>query len=192
MIEGDNYHSLAVLNFTHNKAVDVIYIDPPYNTGNEGWIYSDNVNSPMMQEWLKANKPVDNEDLTRHDKWLCMMTPLLKLLRELLTEDGVIFISVDDNEITNLRLIMDEIFNGLNFVACVVAQLNPRGRTLDRFFAKTHEYILVYAKNVNLDSSLNLLEKVGDQLDTYNKKDENGIYRELELRNRNPVFNQRP
>ena len=190
IIHGDNLLALKALLPTYAGKVKCIYIDPPYNTGNEGWIYSDNVNSPMMQEWLKANKPVDNEDLTRHDKWLCMMTPRLKLLRELLTEDGVIFISVDDNEITNLRLIMDEIFNGLNFVACVVAQLNPRGRTLDRFFAKTHEYILVYAKNVNLDSSLNLLEKVGDQLDTYNKKDENGIYRELELRNRNPVFNR--
>ena len=131
LIEGDNYHALSVLNYTHQGKIDVIYIDPPYNTGNEKWKYNDNVNSPMMQEWLKSNTPVDKDDLTRHDKWLCMMTPRLKLLKELLTNDGVIFISIDDNEVNNLRLINDEIFDDLNFVACVVAQLNPRGRTLD-------------------------------------------------------------
>ncbi|OGK38150.1 DNA methylase [Candidatus Roizmanbacteria bacterium RIFCSPHIGHO2_12_FULL_41_11] len=188
IIHGDNLKALKALLPTYGGKIKCIYIDPPYNTGNEKWAYNDNVNSPMMQEWL--GKIVDKEDLTRHDKWLCMMTPRLKLLRELLSDDGVIFVSIDDNEINNLRLITDEIFGDLSFVACVVVQLNPRGRTLDRFFAKTHEYILVYAKDASIDSSINLLEKVGDQLQTYSKRDNTGIYRELELRNRNPVFNR--
>lgn len=188
IIHGDNLKALKALLPTYAGKIKCIYIDPPYNTGNEKWAYNDNVSSPMMQEWL--GKVVDKEDLTRHDKWLCMMTPRIKLLRELLSDDGVIFISIDDNEVNNLRLITDEIFGDLSFVACVVAQLNPRGRTLDRFFAKTHEYILVYAKDASKNSSINLLEKVGDQLQTYSKKDETGIFRELELRNRNPVFNR--
>ena len=78
--------------------VKCIYIDPPYNTGNEGWVYNDRVNSPLMKQWLKENSPVDGEDLERHDKWLCMMWPRLHLLRELLAEDGVVFVSIDDNE----------------------------------------------------------------------------------------------
>ena len=112
MIEGDNYLALSVLNYTHKKNIDLIYIDPPYNTGNEGWQYNDNVSSPMLQEWL--GKIVDREDLTRHDKWLCMMTPRLKLIRELMTEDGVIFVSVDDNELNHLRSLMDEVFGDGN------------------------------------------------------------------------------
>ena len=96
--------------------------------------------------------------------------------------------SVDDNELNNLRPLMDEIFDNQNFIACIVAQLNPRGRTLDRFLAKTHEYILLYAKNAANNNAINLLSKEGAMLATYNKKDEVGIYRELELRNRNPVF----
>ena len=190
IIHGDNLKALKALLPTYAGKIKCIYIDPPYNTGNEGWVYSDNVNSPMIQEWLKANKPVDNEDLTRHDKWLCMMTPRLKLLRELLRDDGVIFVSIDDNEVHHLRMLMDEIFVGQNFIACVVAQINPRGRTLDRFLAKTYEYILLYGKNASNDSSINLLTKEGEALSEYDKEDERGKYRELELRNRNPVFNR--
>ncbi len=142
----------------------------------------------MLQEWFK--QVVDKEDLTRHDKWLCMMMPRLKLLRELLRDDGVIFISIDDNEAHRLRMLMDEIFGEENFVACITVQLNPRGRTLDRFLAKTHEYLLVYANQAENDLSINLLEKAGAKLDEYNKSDKKGKYRELELRNRNPVFNR--
>ena len=94
IIHGDNLLALKALLPTYAGKVKCIYIDPPYNTGNEGWIYNDNVNSPMMQDWLKANAPIDKEDLARHDKWLCMMMPRLKLLRELLRDDGVIFISI--------------------------------------------------------------------------------------------------
>jgi len=188
IIHGDNLIALKALLPSFAGKVKCIYIDPPYNTGNEKWAYNDNVNSPMTKEWL--GKVVDKDDLTRHDKWLCMMMPRLKLLRELLSDDGVIFVSIDDNELNNLRLLMDEAFNDQNFVACITAQLNPRGRTLDRFLAKTHEYILLYAKNAGNDNAINLLPKEGALLETYNKKDEFGIYRELELRNRNPVFNR--
>ncbi len=169
--------------------VNCIYIDPPYNTGNENWVYNDNVNSPMMKEWLKDKSPVDGEDLERHDKWLCMMWPRLHLLRELLAEDGVIFVSIDDNEQHRLRMVMDEIFGEGNFVTCVAAQLNPRGRTLDRHFAKTHEYILVYAKDYVICDT-NELPKKEKALLEYKHKDAKGKYRLLELRNRNPVFNK--
>src|SRR5215204_1841122 len=97
IIHGDNLEALKALLPRYAGKVDVIYIDPPYNTGNEGWAYNDNVNSRLMKEWL--GKTVDAEDLERHDKWLCMMWPRLQLLRELLAEDGVIFVSIDDNEL---------------------------------------------------------------------------------------------
>jgi site-specific DNA-methyltransferase (adenine-specific)/adenine-specific DNA-methyltransferase len=99
--------------------VKCIYIDPPYNTGNEGWIYNDNVNSPEMKAWLGKAVGKEAEDLTRHDKWLCMMYPRLQLLREFLREDGAIFVSIDDNEIATLRMLMDEIFGAHNFVATI-------------------------------------------------------------------------
>ena len=110
IIHGDNLHALKALMPRYAGKTKCIYLDPPYNTGNEGWIYNDNVNSPMMQEWLKDKSPVDGEDLERHDKWLCMMWPRLQLLGELLAGDGVIFISIDDNEQHCLRMVMDEIF----------------------------------------------------------------------------------
>src|SRR6266478_4198694 len=102
LIEADNLLAIKALLPYYAGRVKCIYIDPPYNTGNEKWVYNDNVSSPMIQEWL--GKVVDREDLTRHDKWLCMMMPRLKLLREFLTNDGVIFLSVDDNEMHRARL----------------------------------------------------------------------------------------
>jgi len=102
IIHGDNLKALKALLPTYAGKINCIYIDPPYNTGNENWSYNDNVNNPMMREWL--GKIVDKDDLTRHDKWLCMMMPRLKLLRELLAEDGVIFISCDDNENHQLKI----------------------------------------------------------------------------------------
>ena len=115
IIHGDNLKALKALLPTYAGKIKCIYIDPPYNTGNEKWAYNDNVNSPMMQEWL--GKVVDREDLTRHDKWLCMMTPRLKLLRDLLIDDGLIFVSIDDNEVHRLRMLMDDIFGEENFLA---------------------------------------------------------------------------
>ena len=143
IIHGDNLLALKALLPTYAGKVKCIYIDPPYNTGNESWIYNDNVNSPMMQEWLKANQPIDKEDLARHDKWLCMMMPRLKLLRELLRDDGVIFISIDDNEVHHLRMLMDEIFGEENFIAQLVWE---KGRKNDaKLFSVGHEHMLVYA-----------------------------------------------
>jgi len=186
IIQGDNLKALKALLPTYAGKIKCIYIDPPYNTGNEKWVYNDNVSSPMLKEWL--GQVVDKEDMTRHDKWLCMMMPRLKLLRELLSEDGVIFISIDDNEVQSLKILMDEIFGEPNFISCIVCQLNPRGRTLDKYLAKTHEYVLLYAKNNEENEVINLLDKEGKAVEHYSKKDENGEYRELELRNRNPVF----
>ena len=115
IVEGDNLAALKALLPTYHGKVKCIYIDPPYNTGNEGWAYNDRVNSPMMRDWL--GKVVDREDLTRHDKWCCMMLPRLKLLRELLRDDGAIFVSIDDNEVHRLRCLMDEVFGEENFIA---------------------------------------------------------------------------
>ncbi|SRR6266542_4344688 len=117
IIEGDNLVALKALLPTYQGKVKCIYIDPPYNTGNEGWIYNDKVNSPMMQEWL--GKVVDREDLTRHDKWCCMMFPRLKFLRELMRDDGLIGISIDDNEFANCVALCDEIFDRDNRFAII-------------------------------------------------------------------------
>ncbi len=108
IVEGDNLAALKALLPTYHAKIKCIYIDPPYNTGNEGWAYNDNVNSPMMREWL--GKTVDREDLTRHDKWCCMMMPRLRLLRELMRDDGAIFVSIDDNEIHHCKVLLNEIF----------------------------------------------------------------------------------
>ena len=190
IIHGDNLHALKSLLPRYAGKVKCIYIDPPYNTGNEGWKYNDKVNNPMITEWLK--KAVDTEDLEKHDKWLCMMWPRLQLLKELLAEDGVIFISIDDNEHYHLQLIMNEIFGNENLVSTVIPILNPRGRTFDKFFAKTHEYILVFVKNPNSSKSINLLPKSEKKIAEYNKTDSKGHkFRTLELRNRNPVFNRK-
>jgi adenine-specific DNA-methyltransferase len=144
IIHGDNLKALKALLPTYASKVKCIYIDPPYNTGNEDWKYNDNVNSPMMQEWL--GKVVDKDDLTRHDKWLCMMMPRLKLLRELLTEDGVIFISTDDNEFHRLRLLCEEIFGETNFVN-VFAWQSRTSKQNDTDMSINHEYIIAFAKN---------------------------------------------
>lgn len=115
IIHGDNLEALKALLPRYAGKVDVIYIDPPYNTGTDGWAYNDNVNSPLMKEWL--GKVVDRDDLERHDKWLCMMWPRLQLLHELLSADGVFLVSVDDNEVHRLRMLLDEIFGEESFLA---------------------------------------------------------------------------
>lgn len=147
IIHGDNLHALKALLPRYANRVKCIYIDPPYNTGNEGWIYNDNVNSPLNQQWLTTNRPVDNEDLERHDKWLWMMWPRLHLLKELLAEDGIIFISIDDNEQHHLRMLMDEIFGTANFIACLPTVMNLKGNNDEFGFAGTHEYTFSWAKD---------------------------------------------
>ena len=147
IIHGDNLHALKALLPRYAGRIKCIYIDPPYNTGNERWVYNDNTNSPLMQEWLQQNSPVDGEDLERHDKWLCMMWPRLHLLRELLSDDGVIFISIDDNEQHHLRMIMDEIFGEENFVASIIWRKKSGGGQDSQSFAREHEYILCFQKS---------------------------------------------
>ena len=146
IIEGDNLAALKALLPTYHGKVKCIYIDPPYNTGNEGWAYSDRVNSPMMQDWF--GKVVDRDDLTRHDKWCCMMLPRLKLLRELLTDDGAIFVSIDDNEVHRLRFLMDEVFGEENFVATTIWQKIFSPKNTAKHFSEDHDFILVYARNL--------------------------------------------
>ena len=180
IIHGDNLHALKALLPRYAGKVKCIYIDPPYNTGNEGWKYNDNVNSPLIKEWL--GKIVGSDDLERHDKWLCMMWSRLQLLKELLSDDGVIFISIDDNESANLKLLCDEIFGEENFITQIIAQTNPRGRSLRKDIAKTHEYILVFSKNQSM-GSLQEVQKPQRTVKEYNKIDVNGKYRLLRLRN---------
>ena len=107
--------TLCLFMSLNTNTIKSIYIDPPYNTGNEGWIYNDKVNSPQIKKWLGEVVGREGEDLSRHDKWLCMMYPRLKLLKKLLADDGDTFISIDDNEQSNLKLICDEIFGAQNF-----------------------------------------------------------------------------
>ena len=149
VIQGDNLHALKALLPRYAGRVKCIYIDPPYNTGKEDWVYNDSVNSPQMQEWLEQVAPVDGEDLERHDKWLCMMWPRLHLLRELLSDEGVILVSIDDNEQHHLRMMMDEIFGADNFITCIAVVSNLAGSSDQFGFAGAHEYCLVYAKTRN-------------------------------------------
>ena len=150
IIHGDNLHALKALLPRYAGRVKCIYIDPPYNTGHEGWAYSDKVNSPMIREWLKANGPVDGEDLERHDKWLCMMWPRLHLLKELLSDDGVIFVSIDDNEQHHLRMMMDEIFGAENFIESFVWRSRLGRGATSKHTASLHEYVVSYAQNIGL------------------------------------------
>ena len=151
IVEGDNLLALKALLPHYGGQVKCIYIDPPYNTGNEGWVYNDNVNSPQMREWLGKVVGKEAEDLTRHDKWLCMMYPRLTLLRRFLRDDGVILVSIDDIEVAALRFVMDEIFGKKNFVAQFV--WNTEGHTDNQFHVKiNHEYIVMYARReIDLD-----------------------------------------
>ena len=144
IVHGDNLLALKALLPTYHGRVKCVYIDPPYNIGSEGWAYNDNVNSPMMREWL--GKVVDADDLTRHDKWCCMMLPRLKLLRELLRDDGAIFVSIDDNEVHRLRLLMDEVFGEENFVGSFVWE--GTGKNDARFISVGHDYVLCYARRM--------------------------------------------
>ena len=173
IIHGDNLVALKALLPTYAGKVKCIYIDPPHNTGNEGWVYNDNVNSPMMRAWLGA--VVDRDDQTRHDKWLCMMMPRLKLLRELLREDGVIFISIDDNEVHHLRMLMDEIFGAENFIATVIWQKKYSTANDHQGIAPMHDYLLVFCKTNEFKR--NLLPRTEKNDSQYRNEDGRGIFR---------------
>jgi len=171
IVHGDNLKALkSLLPYYHGK-VKCIYIDPPYNTGNEKWVYNDNVSSPMIQEWL--GKVVDREDLTRHDKWLCMMVPRLKVLRELLDDKGLMGISIDENEFSNLITLCDEIFGENNLFGIVVVRNNPRGRRMGTEFAVEHEYLVLYARNRD-SFSAGRLPLTDEQLLEYSEVDYEG------------------
>lgn len=146
IIHGDNLEALKALLPEYEGKVKCIYIDPPYNTGNEGWVYNDNVNHPKIQKWLGEVVGKQEEDFTRHDKWLCMMYPRLRLLQRLLSEDGAIFISIDDNEQAHLKLICDEVFGARNFVANISWQRTYSPRNDSKGISQESEYILVYSK----------------------------------------------
>lgn len=146
IIHGDNLEALKSLLPEFEGRINCIYIDPPYNTGNEGWVYNDNVNDPKIKKWLGEVVGKEGEDLSRHDKWLCMMYPRLKLLHRLLAEDGVIFISIDDNEQANLKLLMDEIFGVGRFVAQIPWKKRTAKSDVPYGFSQDFEWILCYAK----------------------------------------------
>lgn len=169
VIHGDNLHALKSLLPRHAGQVDLIFIDPPYNTGNEGWCYSDGVNSPIMKEWLSTN-PVDGEDMLRHDKWLCMMWPRLVLLRELLSERGSIWITLDDNEVHRARMVLDEIFGSENFIAtCIWHKMDSPKNTAEHF-SVDHDYVLIYSRSA-AEWSLNLLPRTEAMLARYQNPD---------------------
>jgi adenine-specific DNA-methyltransferase len=145
IIQGDNLHALKALLPMYAGKVDCIFIDPPYNTGNEGWAYNDNVNAPMMKEWLEAN-PIGIEDGLRHDKWCAMMWPRLRLLHELLSEKGSLWITVDDNESHRAKVLLDEVFGESNFVANIVWQKKYTRSNDAKYFSDNHDHILCFAK----------------------------------------------
>ena len=168
VIHGDNLEALKSLLPKYEGKIKCIYIDPPYNTGNEGWIYNDNVKDPQIAKWLGEVVGREGDDLSRHDKWLCMMYPRLRLLHKLLANDGVIFISIDDTEVSVLRLICDEIFK--NFAESIIWQkrTSPDAR---KKLSSGHEYVLVYTKNPDPDIGLRLLPLDGKDAEAYSNPD---------------------
>jgi adenine-specific DNA-methyltransferase len=183
IIHGDNLLALKSLLPKYEGKIKCIYIDPPYNTGNENWVYNDNVNDPQIQRWLHQVVGKEGEDLSRHDKWLCMMYPRLKLLQKLLADDGVIFVSLDFHEQPFMRLIMDEIFGASNYVSEIACVNKPSGRSDDKYIATAHESIIVYRKSPLL--VLGGFEPEEKITKRYNKRDTDGrLYREEDLRKR--------
>jgi adenine-specific DNA-methyltransferase len=157
IFEGDNYHTLYTLNFTHKRKIDTIYIDPPYNTGNKSWRYN--------------NDYIDKEDRFRHSKWLSFMSKRLRLARRLLKETGIIICAIDDYEFASLKLLFDEIYGEQNRLGTLVVVHNPRGRNDDKFFASQHEYVLVYAKNSD-KATIHHFALNDDDKDQYKKADD--------------------
>ena len=155
IIHGDNLEALKSLLPKYEGKIKCIYIDPPYNTGNENWVYNDNVNHPKIKKWLEATlKARENgkqaaigiDDLARHDKWLCMMYPRLQLLHKLLAKDGAIFISIDDNEQANLKLICDEIFGSGNFITDLIWRSADSSNNDAKQFSVDFNHTLIYSK----------------------------------------------
>lgn len=175
IVQGDNLEALKALLPYYAGRVKCIYIDPPYNTGNEGWAYNDNVNTPEIKEWLNKVVGKEGEDLSRHDKWLCMMYPRLKLLREFLKEDGVIFVSIDDNEQANLKTLMDEIFGENNFIINFIWKKKSTSTNVEgAHVSSLTDYIICYGKSklAKIKQRIKLKETR-----KYDYEDEEGKYR---------------
>lgn len=170
LLEGDNLAALKLLEKTHRGKIKMIYIDPPYNTANKDFAYDDT--------------RVDLTDTFRHSKWLSFMRERLRIARNLLRDDGILFISIDDNEQSDLKLLCDEIFKEENFFSQVIIQSNKRGQTYKQI-AKTHEYLLIYTRSP--EAEFNEIDKTDDDNDL-NLLDKIGAYNVRELRNRNPKF----
>lgn len=188
IIHGDNLHALKSLLPMYAGKVDCVFIDPPYNTGNENWAYNDNVNSPMINEWLSSN-PINKEDMLRHDKWCALMLPRFKLLKELLSYEGFIAVTIDDNELDHLLLLMDEVFGAENRLACAVWLSDPSGGKQKSALRVGHEYIVVYGGG---DASMTREERVEV---TLSLEDEMGLYakgRELNKWGANSERKDRP
>ena len=175
IVQGDNLLALKALLPRYAGQVKCIYIDPPYNTGNEGWAYNDNVNSPEIRKWLGAVVGKEGETLDRHDRWLCMMYPRLVLLRQFLREDGAIFVSIDDNEVATLRFLMDEIFGAGNFVATLVWQKKYAVANDHKTIAPMHDFVLVYQRS--LAWKRNLLPRGDEKDNLYRFEDTKGRFR---------------
>ncbi len=170
IIQGDNLHALKALLPRYAGRVDCIFIDPPYNTGNEGWAYNDNVNAPMIKEWLESN-PIGIEDGLRHDKWCAMMWPRLRLLHELLADTGSIWITLDDNEAHRAKLMIDEIFGVENFVANIIWQKKYSPQNDAKFFSGSHDHIICFAKSI-ADFKLKLLPRTEEANQRYKNPDD--------------------
>jgi len=181
IIHGDNLHALKALLPRYAGKVDCVFIDPPYNTGNENWNYNDNVNSPIIKEWLDGN-PVNKEDMLRHDKWCCMMYPRLKLLHELLSERGSFWMTLDDNEIHRARLVMDEIYGEENFIENFIWQKKYSPQNDAEFFSSMHDHIVVYSKNSSIWER-NLEPRSDEQYKAYKtpKNDPRGLWKSSDL-----------
>lgn len=171
LVQGDNLEALKALLPYYGGQVKCIYIDPPYNTGNEGWVYNDNVASPEIKAWLGKVVGKEAEDLSRHDKWLCMMYPRLRLLREFLREDGVIAVSIDDDEHATLVQLMFEIFGRSNFLGNIVWQKRYVSNVTAQYLSDMHDFIVVFGKNLDR-VSVNKLARTAEQEADYKNHDD--------------------
>ena len=195
-IEGDNLEVLKLLQKSYHSKVKMIYIDPPYNTGGD-FVYPDDYRDPI-RNYQKMTGQVDEEgkkistnseaDGRFHTNWLNMMYPRLRLARNLLQEDGVIFISIDDNEVENIKKLCNEIFGEENFIGIISVLCNPKGRSQDKYLATCHEYLIVYSKSILQKGALSIPKTDRDLLSDYPRNDKDGHYRELELRNTHREF----
>lgn len=191
LVQGDNLEALKALLPYYAGQVKCIYIDPPYNTGNEGWVYNDNVNSPEIRSWLGKVVGKEAEDLSRHDKWLCMMYPRLRLLRDFLRDDGVIFVSIDDNECHHLRMLMDEIFGARCFIGDIIWRSADSSNNDATKISLDHNYTLAYSRRDDWTSYLLSRKPENNQHYSNPDNDPNGPWFPGNLSSPNPRENLR-